>query len=67
MALYDNGPGIPQEKIETIFEPYVTTKPKGTGLGLAIVKKIIEEHGGAIWVDTAYNDGAGFIFRLPAI
>jgi two-component system, NtrC family, nitrogen regulation sensor histidine kinase NtrY len=67
MALYDNGPGIPQQKLETIFDPYVTTKPKGTGLGLAIVKKIIEEHGGAIWVDTAYNGGAGFIFRIPAI
>lgn len=52
IALYDDGPGIKDEQIEQIFEPYVTTKAKGTGLGLAIVKKIIEEHGGAIWVDT---------------
>jgi nitrogen fixation/metabolism regulation signal transduction histidine kinase len=43
----------------------VTSKAKGTGLGLAIVKKIIEEHGGAIWVDTSYNDGAGFVIHLP--
>ncbi len=52
MAIYDDGPGIKDDQIEQIFEPYVTTKAKGTGLGLAIVKKIVEEHGGAIWVDT---------------
>jgi signal transduction histidine kinase len=45
----------------------VTTKSKGTGLGLAIVKKIIEEHGGAIWVDTRRSIGAGFIIQLPAV
>ncbi len=66
IALYDDGLGIKEEQIETIFEPYVTTKAKGTGLGLAIVKKIIEEHGGAIWVDTSRKVGAGFIIQLPA-
>jgi signal transduction histidine kinase len=66
IALYDDGAGIKDEQIETIFEPYVTTKAKGTGLGLAIVKKIIEEHGGAIWVDTSRKVGAGFIIQLPA-
>lgn len=66
IALYDDGPGIKDEQIERIFEPYVTTKAKGTGLGLAIVKKIIEEHGGAIWVDTSRKVGAGFIIQLPA-
>ncbi len=66
IALYDDGPGIKDEQIEKIFEPYVTTKAKGTGLGLAIVKKIIEEHGGAIWVDTSRKVGAGFIIQLPA-
>jgi nitrogen fixation/metabolism regulation signal transduction histidine kinase len=65
LGIYDNGSGLDAEQIETIFEPYVTSKNKGTGLGLAIVKKIIEEHGGAIWVDTSYNDGAGFILQLP--
>jgi PAS domain S-box-containing protein len=53
ITFYDDGPGIKEEQMEKIFEPYVTTKAKGTGLGLAIVKKIIEEHGGAIWVDTS--------------
>lgn len=66
LALYDDGPGIKEEQIESIFEPYVTTKTKGTGLGLAIVKKIIEEHGGAIWIDTSREVGAGFIVQLPA-
>jgi nitrogen fixation/metabolism regulation signal transduction histidine kinase len=65
LGMYDNGSGLNAEQIETIFEPYVTSKAKGTGLGLAIVKKIIEEHGGAIWVDTSYNDGAGFVIQLP--
>jgi nitrogen fixation/metabolism regulation signal transduction histidine kinase len=67
IALYDNGPGIREQQVEQIFEPYVTTKTRGTGLGLAIVKKIIEEHGGAIWVDTTRKVGAGFIIQLPAI
>ncbi|PKM11109.1 MAG: PAS domain-containing sensor histidine kinase [Gammaproteobacteria bacterium HGW-Gammaproteobacteria-3] len=67
IAFLDNGPGIEDAQLEKIFEPYVTTKAKGTGLGLAIVKKIIEEHGGALWVDTAYKSGAGFIIQLPAV
>lgn len=67
LGFFDDGPGIREEQIEQIFEPYVTTKAKGTGLGLAIVKKIIEEHGGAIWVDTRRKQGAGFIIHLPAI
>ncbi len=67
LAIYDNGSGLAEQQIDTIFEPYVTTKAKGTGLGLAIVKKIIEEHGGVIWVDTTYNNGAGFIIQLPTI
>jgi PAS domain S-box-containing protein len=67
MAVYDDGPGIKENHIEQIFEPYVTTKAKGTGLGLAIVKKIIEEHGGSIWVDTRRTIGAGFVIQLPAV
>lgn len=67
VGIYDNGAGLQGEHIETIFEPYVTSKAKGTGLGLAIVKKIIEEHGGVIWVDTSYNAGAGFILQLPTL
>ncbi len=67
LAIYDSGSGLDEKQIETVFEPYVTTKVKGTGLGLAIVKKIVEEHGGVIWVDTTYNAGAGFVIQLPTI
>ncbi|MBS1212986.1 MAG: nitrogen regulation protein NtrY [Proteobacteria bacterium] len=68
VLLRDNGPGIPPEQVERVFEPYVTTKTKGTGLGLAIVKKIIEEHGGSIRLDAGYQgSGAAFVIRLPAL
>lgn len=53
ISLVDNGRGLPPELRDRLFEPYVTTRVKGTGLGLAIVKKIIEEHGGVIWLDDA--------------
>jgi nitrogen fixation/metabolism regulation signal transduction histidine kinase len=65
VCLNDNGPGIPAEQADRIFEPYVTHKTKGTGLGLAIVKRIVEEHGGNIRLDRAYNSGARFIIQLP--
>jgi nitrogen fixation/metabolism regulation signal transduction histidine kinase len=65
IVLRDNGPGLPEEQAERVFDPYVTTKTKGTGLGLAIVKKIIEEHGGTIRHDPTYREGAGFVIRLP--
>lgn len=61
----DEGPGFQAEALDEIFEPYVTTKPKGTGLGLAIVKKLVEEHGGNIWVESAPGDGACIRFQLP--
>jgi nitrogen fixation/metabolism regulation signal transduction histidine kinase len=66
IRLCDNGPGIPGDQADRIFEPYVTTKARGTGLGLAIVRKIIEEHGGSIRLDPAYKEGAGVVIRLPA-
>src|SRR5262249_39117853 len=50
IAIDDDGPGVPNELRESIFDPYVTTKSDGTGLGLAIVKKIIVEHGGTVEV-----------------
>lgn len=68
LRVQDSGPGIPQELLERLFEPYVTSKPKGTGLGLAIVKKIVEEHGGMAWVENLPNGkGAAVILRLPLV
>ena len=61
----DNGPGIQKELLDNLFEPYVTSKEKGSGLGLAIVKKIIDEHGGTIWVENMKNCGSCFTIQLP--
>ncbi|WP_022948092.1 sensor histidine kinase [Methylohalobius crimeensis] len=66
LVLEDDGPGVEPERMDQVFDPYVTTKSKGTGLGLAIVRKIIEEHGGAIYLDRQFTGGARFVIRLPA-
>ena len=63
----DNGPGIPQEAINWIFEPYATDKPKGTGLGLAVVKKVVEEHNGHIQIETPDTGGVCFILTFPTL
>jgi nitrogen fixation/metabolism regulation signal transduction histidine kinase len=65
IVVTDNGPGFARDLIGTIFDPYVTSKPKGTGLGLAIVKKIVEEHGGRIEADNLRTGGARVRILLP--
>ena len=70
LRVIDNGIGLPQEKRNRLFEPYMTTREKGTGLGLAIVKKIIEEHSGSVVLsDTPYKkkhkSGAMVAIDLP--
>jgi nitrogen fixation/metabolism regulation signal transduction histidine kinase len=65
IQVVDNGPGFQRELIGTVFDPYVTSKPKGTGLGLAIVKKIVEEHGGRIEADNRRAGGARVRITLP--
>ncbi len=61
----DTGPGIPQDAIDKIFDPFYTTKQSGTGLGLSIVKKKLEEMDGSIRVENN-TKGAMFIINLPA-
>jgi nitrogen fixation/metabolism regulation signal transduction histidine kinase len=61
----DNGPGIPEENIHRIFEPYFTTRRTGTGLGLALVKSIILMHRGTIDVESPAGGGAVFTMTLP--
>ena len=65
LQVRDNGPGVPEEAWERVFDPYYTTKSEGTGLGLAIVKKIVLEHGGEISCSRAPEGGACFQIRLP--
>ena len=63
----DNGPGISQENLAKIFNPFFTTKEcgKGTGLGLSLSYGIIQEHGGNISVQSEEGKGAAFIVELP--
>lgn len=61
ITVQDNGPGIPDNLLDQVFEPYVTSKPKGTGLGLAIVTRIVEELGGVI---RANNNAIGAMMTI---
>lgn len=65
IVVRDNGPGVPEEMLPRLFEPYATTKEKGTGLGLAIVQRIVFEHGGEISYRKATKGGAVFEVVLP--
>jgi len=60
----DSGEGISPEDMERIFRPYYTTKEKGTGLGLSIVKRMINQHQGAIEVDSKKGEGTIFIIKI---
>ena len=62
----DNGPGVPQQISDQVFEPYMTTKDTGTGLGLAIVKKVVIDHGGDIEMLVSPLGGARLRLSLPA-
>ena len=66
VSIRDDGPGIPPDKLERIFEAYYTTKEKGTGLGLAIVKHNVELYGGTVRVESELGKGARFILLFPA-
>ena len=65
LVVTDNGNGFPPGLMASVFEPYVTTKPKGTGLGLAIVHKIVEEHHGATSLANIEPHGARVTVVLP--
>jgi len=65
LTVQDDGPGLDADKMDRIFEPYVSSKEKGTGLGLAICRRIVEEHGGTIRASNAQPVGAAVIISLP--
>jgi len=66
VIVLDNGPGIPADKIDDVFKPFVSTKgSRGTGLGLPVSRKILREHGGDIVVQSVPEKGSKFTLRLP--
>src|SRR5437588_704895 len=65
VQIADRGLGMDDETRARIFEPFFTTKKKGTGLGLAIAKQIVEQHGGAIRVESRPGEGTRFTVELP--
>ena len=65
VSVGDTGPGIPQDQINRIFEPFYTTKKKGTGLGLMIVQRIVRAHGGRIDLESHAGRGTTFRIWLP--
>jgi len=68
VRISDNGPGIPQNVLDKIFQPFFTTKPtgQGTGLGLSLSYDIIKAHGGELKVETKEGEGTTFIILLPS-
>ena len=66
IEISDNGPGIPEEIVDKLFDPFVTIgKVGGTGLGLAITKKIVEDHGSEIYVESEPGKGTTFTIDIP--
>jgi len=61
----DNGPGVPEGRADAIFRPFMTTKDQGTGLGLATSRRLVELHGGRLWLENPGEPGACFTFTLP--
>ena len=66
VSVQDSGAGVPADKLEQVFEPFITTKPHGLGLGLSICRSIIQAHGGHIGCRNAPSRGAIFWFTLPS-
>jgi len=71
VSVTDTGPGIAAEDQERIFEEFQQTEAgagqrEGTGLGLALSKRLVELHGGRIWVDSEPGEGSAFVFTLPS-
>jgi signal transduction histidine kinase len=68
ITVQDNGPGIPRELHEQIFQPFFSTKgSRGTGLGLAVTEKIVKEHGGRVVLESEVGQGARFEIHLPVL
>jgi two-component system sensor histidine kinase FlrB len=67
LTISDNGPGIPQEIQDKVFDPFFTTSSSGTGLGLAVVQAVILDHNGRIVLAPTNDKGASFTIELPKV
>jgi signal transduction histidine kinase len=67
LSVSDRGPGIPEDKLKEIFEPFFTSKAEGMGMGLSIARTIVEAHKGQIWAENRDHGGATFRLRLPLV
>ena len=65
LAVEDRGPGIPEENLSRVFEPFFTSKPQGMGMGLAVTRTIVINHGGKIWAERNQQGGTTFRVSLP--
>ncbi|MFQ6046955.1 MAG: ATP-binding protein, partial [Gemmatimonadales bacterium] len=66
LRVSDDGPGVPQELRERLFDPFVTGRSGGSGLGLAIVQRAVEAHRGVVFLDETSGRGSSFTVLLPA-
>jgi C4-dicarboxylate-specific signal transduction histidine kinase len=66
VVVRDTGPGLSEENLQRLFEPFYTTKPNGMGMGLSICRSIIEDHGGRLSATGLHPHGALFQFTIPA-
>jgi len=67
LSVSDLGPGIPEDKLKEVFEPFFTSKAEGMGMGLSIARTIIEAHNGLISAKNRDHGGASFRIRLPLV
>jgi signal transduction histidine kinase len=67
LSVSDRGPGIPEDKLKEVFEPFFTSKAGGMGMGLSIARTIIEAHEGLIWAKNRDHGGASLRIRLPLV
>ena len=65
ISVSDSGPGIPEAIADTLFLPFVTTKPAGMGVGMSVSRSLVHAHGDRFWVDSPATGGATVHFTLP--
>ncbi|WP_409525884.1 PAS domain-containing sensor histidine kinase [Nitrincola sp. MINF-07-Sa-05] len=65
VSVIDKACGISEERLQGLFEPFMTTKANGLGMGLSISRTIIEQHGGQLWAESDPTSGTRFHFKLP--